>query len=83
MRQGATATLAFYRTRLKKFREQYNAPDLNTLTPLETDEHLALAGTGRGSRFGVIERFPIDRTLLGFIVRSADGRLMPFPPPVP
>ena len=45
-RNRAPATVAFYRTRLKKFREAYNARDLATLTPLEIDEHLAAAGTG-------------------------------------
>ena len=46
IRHRAPATLAFYRTRLKKFREDYNARDLASLTPLEIDEHLAAAGTG-------------------------------------
>ena len=39
-------TVAFYRGRLKKFREAYNTRDLASLTPLEIDEHLAAAGTG-------------------------------------
>ena len=45
-RHRAPATLVFYRTRLKKFRDQYNGREFGTLTPLEIDEHLALAGTG-------------------------------------
>jgi hypothetical protein len=45
-RHRAPATVGFYRTRLKKFREQYNGRALGTLTPLEIDEHLALAGAG-------------------------------------
>ena len=45
-RNRAPATVAFYRTRLKKFREAYNARDLASLTPLEIDEHLAAAGAG-------------------------------------
>jgi hypothetical protein len=45
-RHRAPATLAFYRTRLKKFCEQYNAREFGTLTPLEIDQHLAEAGTG-------------------------------------
>jgi len=45
-RNRAPATVAFYRARLKKFREAYNARDLASLTPLEIDEHLAAAGTG-------------------------------------
>ena len=45
-RNRAAATVAFYRTRLKRFREAYNTRDLASLTPLEIDEHLAAAGTG-------------------------------------
>ena len=46
VRNRAPATVAFYRARLKKFRDAYNARDLASLTPLEIDEHLAQAGTG-------------------------------------
>ncbi len=42
----APATLGFYCTRLRRFRDQYNGRELATLTPLEIDEHLASAGTG-------------------------------------
>ena len=45
-RHRAPATVAFHRARLKKFCEAYNARELDSLTPLEIDEHLALAGTG-------------------------------------
>jgi integrase len=45
-RHRAPATVAFYRARLKKFCEAYNARELDSLTPLEIDEHLATAGTG-------------------------------------
>src|SRR5258708_8114955 len=45
-RNRAPATVAFYRARLKRFREVYNSRDLGTLTPLEIDEHLAAAGVG-------------------------------------
>lgn len=45
-RNRAPATVAFYRTRLKKFREAYNSRDLASLTPLEIDAHLAIVGTG-------------------------------------
>jgi integrase len=45
-RHRSPATLAFYRTRLKKFCEAYNAREFGTLTPLEIDEHLAVAGAG-------------------------------------
>src|SRR5262245_4742504 len=40
------ATLLSYRTRLRRFRELYNERDFGTLTPLEIDEHLELAGAG-------------------------------------
>ena len=43
-RHRSPATLGFYRTRLKRFREAFNDRDLATLTPLEIDEHLAEAG---------------------------------------
>ena len=46
MRHRAPATLAFYRARLRKFREAYNARDFAALTPLEIDEHLAVASAG-------------------------------------
>jgi len=45
-RNRAPATLAFYRSRLKLFCERFNERELGTLTPLEIDEHLALAGAG-------------------------------------
>jgi integrase len=45
-RHRAPATVAFYRARLKKFCQAYNARELSSLTPLEVDEHLAAAGTG-------------------------------------
>src|SRR5580765_7588216 len=45
-RHHSPATLAFYRTRLKKFREAFNARDLASLTPLEIDRHLAITGKG-------------------------------------
>lgn len=42
----APATVGFYRTRLKRFCDAYNARTLDSLTPLEIDEYLALAGHG-------------------------------------
>jgi site-specific recombinase XerD len=45
-RNRAPATVAFYRARLKKFCQAYNTRELESLTPLEIDEHLAQAGTG-------------------------------------
>jgi integrase len=45
-RHRSPATQAFYRTRLRKFCENFRPRELATLTPLEIDEHLALAGAG-------------------------------------
>ena len=45
-RHRAPATVDFYRARLKRFCEAFNARDLASLTPLEVDEHLATAGMG-------------------------------------
>ncbi len=45
-RHRAPATLAFYRTRLRKFCRKYNERDFASLTPLEVDEYLGEAGTG-------------------------------------
>lgn len=45
-RHRAPATVVFYRARLKKFCQAYNARELASLTPLEVDEHLARAGMG-------------------------------------
>ena len=42
-RNRAPATVAFYRARLKRFCQAYNARNLASLTPLEIDEHLAEA----------------------------------------
>jgi len=45
-RRRTPATLAFYRARLKKFCREFNAREMDSLTPLEVDEHLANAGAG-------------------------------------
>jgi site-specific recombinase XerD len=45
-RNRSPATLSFYRTRLRRFRDIYNQREFGTLTPLEIDEHLAEAGAG-------------------------------------
>ena len=39
-RHRTPATLAFYRSRLKRFCQRFNDRELNTLTPLEIDEYL-------------------------------------------
>jgi integrase len=45
-RHRTPATCAFYRTRLRRFCEKFNARELGTLTPLEVDEYLGEAGAG-------------------------------------
>ena len=45
-RHRAPATVGFYRARLKRFCQAYNARDLASLTPLEVDEYLGAAGAG-------------------------------------
>jgi hypothetical protein len=49
-RHRTAATLAFYRARLKTFRQEFNAREMGSLTPLEVDEHLATAGAGHWNR---------------------------------
>ena len=46
LRHRAPATVAFYRTRLKKFCERFHSRELGSLTSLEIDEHLARDGAG-------------------------------------
>ncbi|MBS0260528.1 MAG: hypothetical protein JSS02_01120 [Planctomycetes bacterium] len=85
-RHRASATVAFYRARLKKFRVAYNARELASLTPLEIDEHLAAAGAGmsdstrhhdvvaleRLQKFA-IEHKLLDKPVLNWIATSAPG----------
>jgi integrase len=71
-RHRAPSTVAFYRTRLRKFCERFNARELATITPLEIDEHLADAGTGMSDRtrdhdavaLGRLQKFALDHKLL-------------------
>src|SRR5579885_2443044 len=86
-RNRAPATVAFYRARLKKFREAYNARDLASLTPLEIDEHLAAAGTGmsdstrhhncvaleRLQKFAIQNKL-LDRPVFGILEKPRAGR---------
>lgn len=86
-RHRAPATLQFYRTRLKKFREAYNSRDLASLTPLEVDEHLAEAGTGlsdstphhncvaleRLQKFALQNRL-LDKPVFGILEKPRVGR---------
>ena len=75
-RHRAPSTLEFYRSRLKKFREQYNARDLSSLTPLEIDEHLAAAGAGMSDStrhhnavaLGRLQKFALENGLLDKLV---------------
>ncbi len=46
-RHRAPATVAFYRTRLRRFCLAFRSRGLASLTPLEVDEHLATAGAGQ------------------------------------
>jgi integrase len=86
-RHRAPATVAFYRTRLKKFREAYNTRDLASLTPLEIDEHLAAAGMGmsdstrhhdvvaleRLQKFAIQNKL-LDKPLFGNLEKPRVGR---------
>ncbi len=49
-RNRAPGTVAFYRARLKRFCQAYNARNLASLTPLEIDEYLGAAGAGMSDR---------------------------------
>jgi site-specific recombinase XerD len=93
-RHRAPATLDFYRTRLKKFRELFNARELATLTPLEIDEHLALTGSGmsdstRHHNCVALERLQkfaleyklLDKPVFGILEKPRVGRRDRVPTP--
>jgi integrase len=71
-RHRSPSTVAFYRTRLRKFCERFNSRDLASLTPLEIDEHLAEAGIGMSDStrhhdavaLGRLQKFALDHELL-------------------
>ena len=71
-RHRAPATVGFYRTRLKKFCREFNDRELASLTPLEIDEHLAIAGTGMSDStrhhdvvaLGRLQKFALEHSLL-------------------
>jgi integrase len=71
-RHRSPATLAFYRTRLKKFSRDFNGRELGSLTPLEIDEHLAAAGSGMSDStrhhnvvaLGRLQKFALEHRLL-------------------
>ena len=71
-RHRSPATVAFYRTRLRKFCERFNSRELGSLTPLEIDEHLADSGAGMSDStrhhdavaLGRLQKFALDNELL-------------------
>ena len=71
-RHRSRATVAFYRTRLKKFCERFNSRELGMITSLEIDEHLAEAGAGLSDStrhhdavaLGRLQKFALDNELL-------------------
>src|SRR5262245_3311221 len=71
-RNRSAATLLFYRSRLRRFREVYNQREFGTLTALEIDEHLALAGAGMSDTtrhhnalaLERLQKFAIDHNLV-------------------
>jgi hypothetical protein len=78
-RHRSPATLAFYRARLKKFCEAYNARELPSLSPLEIDDHLARAGTGmsnstRHHNVVALESKLIDRPVFGKLEKPRAGQ---------
>ena len=72
IRHRSPATLAFYRARLKRFCERFNAHELETLTALQIDEHLAEAGRGMSDStrhhdavaLGRLQKFALEHELL-------------------
>ena len=86
-RNRAPATVAFYRARLRKFREAYNARELTSLTPLEIDEHLSIAGLGmsdstrhhdvvaleRLQKFAIQNKL-LDKPVFGILEKPRVGR---------
>jgi integrase len=93
-RNRAPATVAFYRTRLKRLREVYNSRDFSTLTPLEIDEHLAAAGAGmtestrhhdvvaleRLQKFAIQNKL-LDKPMFGNLEKPRVGRRDRIPTP--
>src|SRR5262245_38412058 len=75
-RHRQPSTVAFYRTRLSKFCQQFNSRELASLTPLEIDEHLAAAGTGMSDStrhhdvvaLQRLQKFALDNKLLDKLV---------------
>ena len=86
-RHRSVATFDFYRARLKRFCEAYNARELASLTPLEIDQHLATAGFGmsdstqhhdavaleRLQKFAIQNRL-LDKPVFGILEKPRVGR---------
>src|SRR5579863_6732046 len=93
-RHRAPATVAFYRTRLKKFCQAYSSRDLASLTPLEVDEYLGEAGAGfsdstkhhnavaleRLQKFAIQNKL-IDKPVFGILEKPRVGRRDRVPTP--
>jgi integrase len=86
-RHRAPATVEFYRARLKRFLQLYNARKLASLTPLEVDEYLGDAGTGKSDstqhhnavalerlqKFAIQNKL-LDKAVFGTLEKPAVGR---------
>ena len=93
-RHRTPATCAFYRTRLRRFCQKYNARELGTLTPLEVDEYLGEAGAGfsdstkhhnavaleRLQKFA-LEHKLLDKPVFGILEKPRVGRRERLPTP--
>ncbi len=93
-RHRSPATLAFYRTRLRRFCQKYNDRDLVTLTPLEIDEYLGTAGAGysdstkhhnavaleRLQKFALQNKL-LDKPVFGILEKPRVGRRERLPTP--
>jgi integrase len=93
-RHRAPATVNFYRMRLKRFCQAYNARELASLTPLEVDEYLGEAGFGfsdstkhhnavaleRLQKFA-IEHKLLDKPVFGILEKPRTGRRDRVPTP--
>jgi integrase len=86
-RHRSPATVAFYRTRLRRFCQKYNDRDLATLTPLEIDEYLDDVGAGmsdstrhhnavaleRLQKFAIQKKL-LERSVFGILEKPRVGR---------
>jgi integrase len=93
-RHRTPATCAFYRTRLRRFCQKFNARELGSLTPLEVDEYLGEAGAGysdstkhhnavaleRLQKFALQNKV-LDRPVFGILEKPRVGRRERLPTP--